>query len=340
MSDQMPNQRNQNKPALAGKVSNIITVIIVAMLIISGPSQAVQIKINMENLNDRQVGETGFFYINVTIGSNERIPIANISVENLPDIAGSPDGVLAFNVSDFGMVGDTKIEGNYNISLVYRDGWTGGYGYGYGYNNNYETAPFYGYGYGYKFYGYGYGYSNGNSDTYTELKYKVTVNTTGAIPGMYNAVVKINTGQGAVFQKSSSFTLVFNTVANPKLTGNISGYNINDANGNGEWDAGERGMSNWMIKLIGITDTKNDTRIIKRAIFTNSTGFYMFDDLPAGEYIIMEKLKRGFVPTNTTVKIIALSRGEDSMNNNFTNRPVRRLSIGGGDKEDDPEDMD
>lgn len=37
---------------------------------------------------------------------------------------------------------------------------------------------------------------------------------------------------------------------------------------------------------------------------------------------MIEKLKEGFVPSSSPVKRIKLAQGENSMNNNFTNRPV------------------
>jgi PGF-pre-PGF domain-containing protein len=212
---------NLRKKRKSFTVSTLITFFIVAMLVISGPAQAVQVSINTYNINDREIGETGFFYVNITIGANERIPIANISVVGLPNIPGSPGGELLFNVSDFNSVGAYVIKDNYNISLIDRHGWVGGYGYGYGYDNNNKIAPyygygnvsqFYGYGYGYGYdYGYGYGYGYGNPDTYTSLNYKITVDTTGAEPKVYDIVAKVNTGRGVLFQESESFELIDNT---------------------------------------------------------------------------------------------------------------------------------
>src|SRR3972149_6457699 len=187
-------------------VSTLITLIIVLMLVFSGPVSAIQVALNTQDLDNRKVGETGVFYVNVTIGANERIPVANISVEGLPDIPGSPDGKLIFNASDFNNTGESVVMGSYTITLIDRYGWVEGYGYGSGYIDNYGYAPYYGYGYGYSFYGYGYGYGNGHgygygngygygygygesdAGTYTQLKYKISVNTAGAAAGTYNAV--------------------------------------------------------------------------------------------------------------------------------------------------------
>src|SRR3989304_3255031 len=37
----------------------------------------------------------------------------------------------------------------------------------------------------------------------------------------------------------------------PIRTASISGYKINDTNGNGKWDVGEKGISGWTIEIMG-----------------------------------------------------------------------------------------
>jgi len=243
------------------------------MLIFSGPSSAVTAKLLMDGLDGTEVGDTGFFYFNVTIGGNERIPIADFSIAGLPDINGSPDGRLVFSLGDVGTaVGDAATSGNYLIELVAIHGWVGGencgygyeygydYGYGYGYESNYNYAPYLGYGYGYPFidygcsygygydygyeygydygygygydYGYGYGYESPDSQ-YTKLAYKITVNTTGATVGTYNAVGNINTGASGkphFATSATSFTLVGTS---PPIVANASASRDTILNDNG-----------------------------------------------------------------------------------------------------------
>ncbi len=105
-------------------------------------------------------------------------------------------------------------------------------------------------------------------------------------------------------------------------TGNISGFKINDINGNGRWDQGEKGLSGWTIQLRGIGA---EAHKIRKEITTDDQGFYRFENLPAGRYLIKEKHQKGFVPTSPPVKVITLVQGENSVNNNFTNRLVRIL---------------
>ncbi|MDY6960032.1 MAG: hypothetical protein SVK08_12855, partial [Halobacteriota archaeon] len=173
-------------------ISTIITIILALALAFSGPAGAVLVEIE-ELAGISTVGDSIVFYVNATIGGNERIPISNITIEGLPDMSGSPDGDLIFNVSDFSNVTDTITKGNYEIELVTKYGWTGGTG-GDGYVYNYDTAPYFGYGDNYSFKGDGYGYNN-SSTYFTNIRYKITMTTTGATASNYNNIqVSINTG--------------------------------------------------------------------------------------------------------------------------------------------------
>ncbi|VVB95871.1 SdrD B-like domain protein [uncultured archaeon] len=100
---------------------------------------------------------------------------------------------------------------------------------------------------------------------------------------------------------------------------------INDDNGNGEQDPGEAGISDVTVRFIGIVGTGKDTKIIKKETSTDADGSYTFNDLPAGRYIVIEKHKRGFVPTSHVVMKIDLAKGETSMNNDFMNKPISSL---------------
>ncbi len=107
--------------------------------------------------------------------------------------------------------------------------------------------------------------------------------------------------------------------------GSISGFKIEDLNGNGMRDSEERGLQNWTIKLTGIVGMGIETRAINLETTTNADGFYMFDNLSAGTYIIVEEMQTGFVPVGSPVINVILKQGETSENNNFMNRPVPNL---------------
>jgi hypothetical protein len=113
-----------------------------------------------------------------------------------------------------------------------------------------------------------------------------------------------------------------NFTNNPPVKGSISGYKIEDLNGNEEWDDGEKGLPGWTIELKGIG--AGNYRIEKETI-TDVNGFYRFDNLPAGKYLVKEKLMKGYIPTSRPVIIVSLPDGENSENNSFMNRPIRSL---------------
>ncbi len=143
-------------------------------------------------------------------------------------------------------------------------------------------------------------------------------------PGTYRSGINSSIG--------NNYTQEFEIL--PTTNASISGFKINDTNGNGKWDAGEKGISNWTISLIGITGKGKNAKVIREETFTDTMGFYKFDNLSAGRYFVIEKLKKGFVPTSSPVKRIKLAHDENSMNNNFTNRPAHSQ-----DKFDDQRDV-
>jgi serine-aspartate repeat-containing protein C/D/E len=105
-------------------------------------------------------------------------------------------------------------------------------------------------------------------------------------------------------------------------TGSISGFKINDLNGNGKQDAGENGLSGWNIRLSGIVP---ETAGINMETTTDENGFYSFENIPAGMYLVVETLKGGYVPVGSPVLTVNLANGMNSMNNNFMNRPIQSL---------------
>ncbi|MCD4845803.1 MAG: hypothetical protein K8R25_15085, partial [Methanosarcinales archaeon] len=211
-------------------ISVLITFLVIIMLIISNPAGAIIVDMDMDNMKDLKVGDTGYFYFNVTIGGNERIPIANFTIGGLPEITGSPGGILLFNVSDIGTTaGNNKSKGNYDIELVKIYGWTSGSS-SYGYQYNYNAPPYLGYGYNTQFSGYGYGYGS-SSTQYTQLAYKITVNTSGASSGDFNVIGKVNTGDSGephFSSTTSSFTLAAGSAATITVTANPSPIVAND----------------------------------------------------------------------------------------------------------------
>jgi PGF-pre-PGF domain-containing protein len=224
------NKKNQKKSFFA---STFITFLIVAMLLFSGPAQAVSVMIL--GLQDKYTqGSSVKFQVEIDINDVDRfVQIRNVSL----DVAGPISKSSTF------LLDGTKISGDDNISIDavskpnpadfgFGSGFGYDFGYGYGYGNSgygygnsgygygnsgygygnsgygYGNSGYgygnsgYGYGYGRGFdfgygYGYGYGYGGygygGGGGKLTYI-YNVTVNTSDFPIGSYAVVAHLNTG--------------------------------------------------------------------------------------------------------------------------------------------------
>ena len=102
----------------------------------------------------------------------------------------------------------------------------------------------------------------------------------------------------------------------------ISGFKINDLNGNGIWNSGEPGISNWKIYLLN-----ESTNIELTNTITGSNGNYSFENLLNGTYKVMEETKPGYIATGSISKVITIL-GTDRTNENFTNMELRNKISG------------
>jgi hypothetical protein len=313
----MVDKRNKNKSLV---VSSLVTLSVIAMLIASVPASAVTVSISGLSGSITQ-GTPKTFLVAVTMDSPDKfVPVSNITLR----INGPTTKQWTFDPIHGILTGQSS-DKNITIKVISppskeQFGYGYGYGvdtvgYGYGYNFGYGYGYNFGYGYGYNFgYGYGYGYNNGQGGGRISFIYQITLLTTDLAAGSYTATAFLNTGNPAKANFASSdtsFTIVPRSI---QEKGNISGFKINAANG--------MGLQGWTIRLIGIVGKGTGTRVIRMDTTTNADGSYMFNDLPAGRYILREELQRGFVPVGSPVKNIMLTLGENSMNNNFTNRPI------------------
>ncbi len=213
----MGNQKNQKKSFLA---STFITLIIVSMLIFSGPAQAISVLIL--GLQDKYTqGSSVKFQIEIDINDVDKyVQVSNVSLE----MEGPVKKSSTFLLDGTKVAGDDNItiepfliprtvDYGYGPGFGYDFGYGYGnnnFGYGYGYGNNnfgygygYGNNNFgYGYGYGSSFdfgygYGYGYGYGGygygGGGGKLTYI-YNVTINTTYFPVGGYAIVAHLNTG--------------------------------------------------------------------------------------------------------------------------------------------------
>jgi hypothetical protein len=167
-----------------------LTLFLVAIVMLSGPTSALQIGIQTDKASYGK-GEQVTFQIQTDIESGERLPIDNVTLE----VTGPGDSfscTLPFNsgFSDLAMdCGGQQI----NVSLSLGTG----YGYGYGYlNADYDTAYSWGY-------GYGYGYGTGPTSMLYTVKWTVP---SGWDSGSYTAGVTYSAG-GDEFSKDTGFTV-------------------------------------------------------------------------------------------------------------------------------------
>ncbi|MDO8726213.1 MAG: SdrD B-like domain-containing protein, partial [Candidatus Methanoperedens sp.] len=135
--------------------------------------------------------------------------------------------------------------------------------------------------------------------------------------------IKITLTDGANSTNNNFFNMLKKSI--PIGTGSISGYKINDTDGDGNWTPGEMGIANWSIKL-----DQKDGKHIRMDVVTDATGYYIFNDLPAGEYKIKEEKQKEWKATGDTKIEIELEDGENSTNNNFTNMLKKSIPVGTG----------
>jgi hypothetical protein len=111
-------------------------------------------------------------------------------------------------------------------------------------------------------------------------------------------------------QYISNKTLEFWGYSTPTSTSIISGFKINDLNGNGSIDVGEMGLANWEIKL-------TDSQGIIITNTTDSNGNYFFGGLAAGTYTVAEVPEGGWIqtfPTGTHTVVLAAEQHVNGKN--------------------------
>jgi len=63
------------------------------------------------------------------------------------------------------------------------------------------------------------------------------------------------------------------------------GYKFHDLDADGTWDANEPGLEGWEIRLDGTAGTGAEIHLVT---YTDATGYWQFDEVPPGSYIISE----------------------------------------------------
>lgn len=190
-------RRIHNKSFASG---TFVTLLIVAMLIFSGPAQAVSVIISGLEPSYPQGTLVNFSVSIDIIDLDKYVPVTNISIK----VNG-----LTYLMRTFTLDG-TPISGDSIISITQVQGpGPSDYGYGYGYGMDHGYGYNFGYGYGY---GYGYG-GGGNTLTYI---YNVSIETTSLQVGSYTAIASLNTGN-AVKKSFDSAPGTFEITAGPDI---------------------------------------------------------------------------------------------------------------------------
>jgi hypothetical protein len=282
---------SQNKTRI---ISVIITMLVIFMLIISEPAGAVTVNVDTTNM-PTTVGQKGYFYFNVTIGGNEKIPIANFTIEGLPRIKGSEDGNLSFTISEINTTeGSVKQKGNYDIELFKIYGLEGDDRNSKGYSENYGYKPFEGYGgFGYDFtgYGYGYGLSNPDESEYTNISYKITIDTTGATPQTYDKIKGIiYTGDSDKESFSTTSTSSFTLKAKDTDSGS---------------SGSSSGGSSWVSSTYTPTATESKDTTTGQPTPTKTVGEVSTEDVQATQTPTPTETEDGGIPGFTSIMFIA-----------------------------------
>ncbi|MGH7158147.1 MAG: SdrD B-like domain-containing protein [Candidatus Saccharimonadales bacterium] len=81
----------------------------------------------------------------------------------------------------------------------------------------------------------------------------------------------------------------------------IHGYKFEDTNGNGQWDDGEGTLEGWIIRLAELCEGEGSETVVcegsEQSATTNQYGYYRFEGLQAGYYIVCEGQQDGWMQT-------------------------------------------
>lgn len=105
----------------------------------------------------------------------------------------------------------------------------------------------------------------------------------------------------------------------PNVCNLISGYKFNDLDGDGIWDDGEPGLSDWTIELYDSINGLINDLIDSKETAVGNLGHYEFMNLIAGIYFVQEALKNGWINTTGNPIEVDLGAGKNITGVNFGN---------------------
>ena len=256
-------KKNNNK-----KYSSIaITLIVIFMLILSGPAGAVSVSIAGLSGTQTTYGIPVSFTVDITIDDPDTyVPISNFSL----DITGPITAEYGFSLDGSAIVSNDNI----TVTPISVPTTAYGNGTGYGVDNGY------GYGFGY---GYGYGYNSGAGGGSITYSYEVTF--TNFPSGDYTVIANLNTGNfphSAFSSSPASFEILPVSITTGTLIGivkNPSGTPVSGA-------------------TISVDDTTRNV--------TDSNGYYEITSLAIGSHTVAAS-KVNYSENSTTVSITGIN---------------------------------
>ena len=163
-----------------------VTLIILTLLIISGPAQAFVLGLTSD-VDTAKQPEKIVFTASIDINANENLPIDELVL----GLNGPEDVYCTFSIEGHKINNLGNCAG-INIKKIAGPSINEGYGYGYGYDNSNNAWERFGYGYGYNLgYGYGYGYQYGYGYTEQTLTYEITLHTQHYDAGTYTSKLDV-----------------------------------------------------------------------------------------------------------------------------------------------------
>ena len=202
--------------------STIVTMLVIAILIVAGPAQAVSIEFGTPSDATPDVGDTVTFDVTVTANTDENIPVENVTLDVNGTSCDFPVNGGASLTTDDACAGFTLTR-NPSADNAFQEDDRYGYGYGYGYGFQNTTFG----------YGYGYGYGSG-PDAGKALSYTVTWDTTDYDTGTYEFRFHALASDGDSSFTYSTEDSLFITLSAPATTTQSEATGNNGGGGGGD----------------------------------------------------------------------------------------------------------
>lgn len=217
-------------------LSVFITVVILAVLLIAGPANALTVSMSVSD-STITTDESTTITVNVDIEAGDSLPA---NTDYTLSIDGSNCTITLSNTT-CGITGVSSITVEDS-----RTSYAQGYGYGYGYGSSGSSYSVANYSLGY---GYGYGYSSAVTN---DLVF--TISYSPSSTGTKTASFYVNTPNGVTFKPTSDVTI---TVTAPSSSGGGSGGSDDDDDDDDRSSTGASGSGNTNYPSVDFSDDED-----------------------------------------------------------------------------------